>query len=524
MTIRILAKNYRCFDERHALKIDIGEGFVSILGSNNSGKSTVLRFFYELRALFSAISNPHNNRLHSSTRFDIKGSLDNSEIFHESNNRDIQISIQLINPPAGRSYLPIPNEVTIILTRNDIGFAKIKYYINNEELITDGSHHLNDNVYLYNNRVEADVSTVLEVFRNLSSTFYIPAFRNPVNSGGNSYYDIPIGKDFISNWNYWKCGNNRSHNSAIIELTEQVRRIFEFSSLEINATPDGTTLNLSIDNKPYKLHEVGSGIAHFIMTLGSVAMKDNSYILIDEPETGLHPSLQVDFLTTLGTYAREGLIFSTHNVGLARSISDRIYSIRRLPDQSREMRDFDSVRSLAEFLGELSYSGYQNIGFDQILLVEGTTEVKTIQQFLRLYRLDHKIVLLPLGGSNLINGGRETELLEILRITSNIAAMVDSERSAELEDPHQSRLDFAESCSNVGITKCHILNRRSLENYLTERAVQIELGAEANALGNYEPLNGGWKKNQNWKIARHMTKEELDQTDLGAFLQSLVNP
>ena len=69
---------------------------------------------------------------------------------------------------------------------------------------------------------------------------------------------------------------------------------------------------------------------------------------------------------------------------------------------------------LAEFLGELSYSGYQGLTPTGIMLVEGKTEIRTFMQFLRLYGLDHQLVILPLGGNDLINGKSEEELLSSL--------------------------------------------------------------------------------------------------------------
>src|SRR5213075_1973650 len=105
--------------------------------------------------------------------------------------------------------------------------------------------------------------------------------------------------------------------------------------------------------KSFKLPEVGSGLTQFILVLATVAIRNPSYILIDEPELNLHPSLQVDFLTTLASYAEHGVLFATHNLGLARAVSDRVYSVRRVGRDGREVRDFTGTRALAEFLGEL---------------------------------------------------------------------------------------------------------------------------------------------------------------------------
>jgi integrase len=102
-------------------------------------------------------------------------------------------------------------------------------------------------------------------------------------------------------------------------------------------------------------------------------------VLIDEPELSLHPTLQLKFLETLAGYASEGVIFATHNLGLARSVAPQIYVVRRsshttppivAPLHSQEAR-------LTELLGELSFGGFQELGFERVLLVEGVTEILT---------------------------------------------------------------------------------------------------------------------------------------------------
>ncbi|MCH9046402.1 MAG: AAA family ATPase, partial [SAR324 cluster bacterium] len=277
------------------------------------------------------------------------------------------------------------------------------------------------------------------------------------------------------------------------------------------------------NERSYNLSELGSGLAQFVLVLANATTQRPAFILIDEPELNLHPQLQLDFLTTLASYAREGILFCTHSIGLARAGADRIYSLHKISEGETEVTKYEAIPQLTEFLGELSFSGYRELGFDKILLVEGTTDIKTIQQFLRIYRKDHQIVLLPLGGSQLITESRELELEEIKRLSENVFALIDSKRDgpdAALNSPRQA---FVETCKQCNIT-CHVLDRRSIENYLTDRAVKNFKGAKYRALGPYERLDQVspiWAKQENWRIARDMTLEDLKDTDLGAFLASL---
>ncbi len=247
-----------------------------------------------------------------------------------------------------------------------------------------------------------------------------------------------------------------------------------------------------------------------------------AYILIDEPEMNLHPQLQLDFLTTLASYATHGVLFSTHSVGLARSAADRIYSLRK-DGHRTEVTEFERTGRLSEFLGELSFSGWQELGFDSVLLVEGRTDVKTLQHLLRLYDLDHRVVLLPMGGSQMINGRAEDELRELQRITPKLFALIDSEKADAASPLQQDRLAFEGVCRNLQI-RLHILERRAIENYFPEHAVRA-VATDASALTPFQALHDAerpWDKNENWRIARAMQREDIADTDLGRFIQSLA--
>jgi energy-coupling factor transporter ATP-binding protein EcfA2 len=63
------------------------------------------------------------------------------------------------------------------------------------------------------------------------------------------------------------------------------------------------------------------------MLMINVLIRRPSLLLIDEPETGLHASLQLDLLTTLAAYCDSGVLFATHSVSLARAAADRIYTV-----------------------------------------------------------------------------------------------------------------------------------------------------------------------------------------------------
>jgi len=517
-------RNYRCFSQEDPLKISIRDGFTAFIGPNNAGKSTILKFFYELRELFKSFNLTFNNIddliVGKSVYFDSESVKDFNEICCSSNNGDISIEYIL------QDYQDDPlAEGTLIISRgrneyrwksrlNDIGVNINAYAFDRSSLEINNPEDQLKRRY--------SIKILNKIIYALRNSLYVGPCRNALNGGGADYFDLQIGDKFVSMWQSWKTGLNKSDKKTIDKVTEDIRKIFGFSRLEINASQSAKTLSLVVDGEPHNLSELGSGMAQMIISLGVAAVKKPNFILIDEPEISLHPQLQIDFLTCLASYAKIGVIFATHSIGLARSVSDRIYTVQKKGNIST-CRPYESTTNLSEFVGSMSFSSFQDLGFDKLLLVEGPTELRTIQQFLRFYDKEHKVVLVPLGGTSLIKPDVEHELHELTRLCKDVSYLIDSERTTASEPLHNNRTSFARICKSLKISGL-ILERRATENYLTDAAIKQIKGDSFRALGHYEKLEAaplGWRKGDNWRIANSMRKEDLDGTDLGEFLSRL---
>ncbi|MFC4055349.1 ATP-dependent endonuclease [Actinomadura syzygii] len=357
----------------------------------------------------------------------------------------------------------------------------------------------------------------------LADTMYIGPFRNTINVGAQaSYYDIKTGDAFVNTFAEYKSGENPAHNEAIFQLIAELQRIFGFSSLDINASPDKKTLQIMADGRSYRLSEQGAGLAHFIVVLVNVLVRRPGLLLIDEPELNLHASLQLDFLTTLAKYTRNGVIFATHSLGLARTASDRIYTLTKPLGEASSVQPYERDRELVTLLGQLSFGGVPELGFSKILLVEGKTELRALMQFLRLYGKEHEVLMLPLHGDEMIRPDVGQEISQLSRISSNISYLIDSERNSEDAPLARNRQGFVDLCAQQGIQGL-VLERRALENYFPEAAVKRAFSDSATALGPYEKKGPGqgWPKANNWRVASLMTRSDLEGTDLGNFLETL---
>lgn len=519
LDVELSVRNYRCFGDEPA-SVRISDGFTALVGTNNSGKSSLLRMPYELRQLFGNLSGDSdpwpNLRAGASRAGQWAPILSAGErALRTGSDRPMELEITVRDSLKGPFTLEGEQIVfTIEYDRQGVTSTSLRTEKGTVIATPDGP--------VANLPPEGSEPLKLAM-QELSQAMYIGPFRNAINVGAqDKYYDIQIGDAFIRTFAEHKSGNNPEANEAVYELLQEVKRIFGFRDLDINPTSDYKVLQLTVDGRSYRLAEQGAGLAHFLVVLVNVLVRRPSLLLIDEPELNLHASLQLDFLQTLARYTRYGVVFATHSLGLARTAADRIYSLSKPVGGTSTVRPYEADRELVTLLGQLSFDRRPDLGFSKVLLVEGKTELRALMQFLRLYGKEHEVLMIPLHGDEMIRDDVGQELSELLRIGGDVSYLIDSERSSETEPLRSNRQGFVDLCAKLGIGGL-VLKRRAIENYFTETAVKRSFGDSATPLEPYEKKGArqGWPKTSNWRVAAEMSKADLDGTDLGQFLQEL---
>lgn len=528
-TLRLF--DYRCFRREQPATLKLSKGFTSFIGPNNAGKSALLKSLYELRAPFSHITNLKGNPgdfLLRRAGFHIPSPVtDPLELVSDRPDPQFSFELEVEKPESAQGLYVRSIRATYYASDYNYGFSAMGSDDQVLQTIGDGPANVVGpsapwSIALKDGR-QYSTQPIDSFAAALVRAQYLGPFRNAVNEGAGTHYDLVLGTGFIAQWHQWKTGGNKLHNRAIQEVTEDIRRLMGAQTLEINASVELKTLQVVIDRKPYKLGELGAGMSQLIVVLGSALILRPSFIAIDEPETHLHPSLQADFLTSLAAYAQYGVLFATHSIGLARASADQCFSVQK-SDRGSLVRRYEETPNYAEFLGSLGIAGLRELGWDHILLVEGTTDVRTFQEFLKKYSKDKRVVVLPLGGSSLINGRTASQLSEVLRLSDRVSAVIDSEKASMDAPTSKERIAFSTTCGTLGI-RCLVTERRATENYLCQRAIGEALGSSSYV--QLEPFaaptgeNQFWGKSENWRIARAMSRDELEGTDLGGFLAEL---
>lgn len=510
-------KTYRSYFQQATTKLAFSPGKVTALvGANNSGKSCLIRSIYELRQYFQQLGSGSWTQTEN-------GIFDSQPTHH------------------GSIFLGLTDPLDVVPESNLIRDKKIEIEIETDSwlltlTVTGDQLQTVMQTIKSKNLQESNQSMALALQQApligsiLQNSLFLGPYRNISNQtagGGTLHYDLPIGEAFVTQWRQLKTGSSRMAKLAVINTQRDIATLLGYNSLEISASEDSKTLALVFDGKRImSLGDVGSGIAQLIFSIVTVANRTPQLILIDEPELHLHPTMQARFIEALHRHAGYSTVFATHALGLARQSADSILVVsqNRVTGKS-STAPFESAKNSAQLLGELSYSQFSAIGGKFLLLVEGSTEVRTFRVLLRKLGIETDVMIVPLGGSSLISENRSDEMSEFQRIGAEVFVLIDSERNSENEPLGNDRDGFLKSCATLfGESRVFLTKRKATENYLSDGAIKAVKGEKYRALEHYEKLetaDPAWAKNENWKIADAMSFDEVKDTDLGQFLLHL---
>ncbi len=265
-----------------------------------------------------------------------------------------------------------------------------------------------------------------------------------------------------------------SYNSLI----EEIQRYFpDLSAVSVGRTEtDIATLNYEEFGKTLDILYSGSGLKRFIDILVKVAITKANIVLIDEPESGLHPDLQRRFFQYLLNLAEtKGIQFfiSTHS-HIIFNLQEELnfYRVTNLKGH-REVHvvDRDARHTL---LGDFGIRPSDVFNSDICLMVEGATDVIFFEHILRvLYAEEFEPVsatVIQYGGGaahGIVAGSIDvSNIIPAKRFTF----WVHDRDKTPSSQPSTAATKFKNQIEKQGLP-VHILRKREIEYYFPREVI-----------------------------------------------------
>jgi energy-coupling factor transporter ATP-binding protein EcfA2 len=265
---------------------------------------------------------------------------------------------------------------------------------------------------------------------------------------------------------------------GFVELNELVTEVFP-TVRQITAPPDNQTAHIRVwpvdpatrrDDLAVSLGQSGTGIGQVLAILYVVlTAKHGQTIIIDEPQSFLHPGAVRKLFAILRGHSQHQFIVTTHSpVALFAAQPETILFVQRSSAESSvHVVDAEETTELASLLSDLGARLSDAFGADSVLWVEGRTEeacFPIILERLSSYRLRGTVVL-GVHRTGDFDGGKSDWAYDVYSrlvqgpalLPPAVAFIFDRERRSE-EAMHDLR------GRSRGLV--HFLPRRMYENYL----------------------------------------------------------
>lgn len=267
------------------------------------------------------------------------------------------------------------------------------------------------------------------------------------------------------------------------KFNEYVREIFD-NVLQISVRPSSQSRDhvevlvwtidpdTERDDLAIRLSDSGTGVGQVLSILYVVLTSDlPRVIVIDEPNTFLHPGAVKKIIDILKLYPQHQYIFATHSPDLiSYTEPNNVIKIEHIHNKSTCARlDLANVQSCRNLLDELGASLSDVFGADQVLWVEGKTEERCfpiiITQAMQERLKGVSIVAVRSTGDFEARKIVPDMIWEVYEKISNGNALVPTAIGFIFDREGRSESKIRD-LSKMSGGKLKFLERRSFENYL----------------------------------------------------------
>lgn len=160
----------------------------------------------------------------------------------------------------------------------------------------------------------------------------------------------------------------------------------EYKKVKIELQKNGDNIDIGVKDSEntFDFQERSGGFRRFISFLLLMSGEQNSLILIDEPETGLHPSSAKDLRNELINLAKENIVvYATHSISMidTENIENNLIVSKKSENTSHKPAKEHGISPAESIYQAIGFSIYENLK-EVNILVEGYTDKQILKRFM----------------------------------------------------------------------------------------------------------------------------------------------
>jgi predicted ATP-dependent endonuclease of OLD family len=276
--------------------------------------------------------------------------------------------------------------------------------------------------------------------------------------------------------------NQQDKKEKFQRLLRFVRKLLQDDTVQIEVAANKSHIYVIQNNKTLPLEALGSGIHEVFMLAADVVLRDDKVVLIEEPEVHLHPILQRLFMNFLVTETTSQIFITTHSSAIIDSPSCNVFFV-----------DTDESGAIIKPLitSQDRYNACRHLGFKPsdlmqtncVIWVEGPSDRIYLNNWLKHVASD---LVEGVHYSYSLYGGKILsrftaqdedaipEFINMLHINRRCAIVMDSDKAAAASEIRGAKLRVQEEIEKID-GYVWITLGREIENYLPANACEVAI-------------------------------------------------